>query len=165
MLGYAAQVATGMAMQGWALSEQSRGKGLPLLRQGITAYQATGARAGLSAQLAWLAEAYGHARQVEEGLAAVTQALDVVDNCFYPSLQTIKPKPKPASTTPSLLPGTNTPNPVDSALPPASSTCGSLKTSARTPTIYSPRCTSGFTERFDTADLQEAQALLEELGE
>jgi class 3 adenylate cyclase/predicted ATPase len=77
--GFVHYIAMGKIMQGWALSAQSRKEGLPLLRQGLTAYQATGARLGLAVQLSWLAEAYGHGGQVAEGLAVMTQALDMVE--------------------------------------------------------------------------------------
>ena len=57
--GFANYIAIGKIIQGLALSAQSREEGLPLLRHGLTAYQATGGRAGLAVQLSCLAEAYG----------------------------------------------------------------------------------------------------------
>src|SRR5215510_13708543 len=54
-------------------------EGLAQLRQGLAAYQATGAELQRPHFLALLAEAYGRGRQAEEGLAAVVEALTQVD--------------------------------------------------------------------------------------
>src|SRR5262249_8354800 len=49
------------------------------MRQGLAAYQATGAEMFRPYLLALLAEAYGKARQVEEGLSVLAEMLAVVD--------------------------------------------------------------------------------------
>jgi predicted ATPase len=67
------------AFRGWALAEQGQVKeGIGQLQCGIAAWQVTGAAVSLPAWLAQLAEAYRHARRVEEGLAALTRALETV---------------------------------------------------------------------------------------
>src|SRR5262249_39659159 len=67
--GFPFWLATGPILQGWALSEQAQGKeGIAQMRQGLAAYQATGAELWRSYFLTLLAEAYGKVRQVEEGL-------------------------------------------------------------------------------------------------
>jgi hypothetical protein len=56
------------------------------------------------------------------------------------------------------------PNPRNSALPPAPLACGSSKASEPRPTNCWRQSMGWFTEGFDTADLQEAKALLAELA-
>jgi class 3 adenylate cyclase/predicted ATPase len=80
-------LAWGMVLRGWALSEQGqREEGITQIRQGMAAWRATGAEIGRTHFLALLAEAYGKAAQVEEGLQLLTEALELVDKsgeCFY----------------------------------------------------------------------------------
>ena len=72
-------LALGTFYRGWALAQQGQyGEGLALMRQGQASYQATGARLGSSANLFILAEAYGQARQPEEGLRVIDEAFAVV---------------------------------------------------------------------------------------
>jgi class 3 adenylate cyclase/predicted ATPase len=74
-------------LQGWAMSRQGDAKGgLELLRQGMAAFQATGARMDQPRWLATLAEAHLFAGQPSEGLAVVDEALAVVEatkECFF----------------------------------------------------------------------------------
>ncbi len=63
-------------LRGWALAEQGHGEeGIAQIRQGLTAYQATGAELGRPLFLGLLADAYGKTGRAEEGLTAVTEAL------------------------------------------------------------------------------------------
>jgi hypothetical protein len=60
--------------------------GLPQLIHGIAAYRATGAEAGRHYWLGMLAEAYGKVGQIDEGLTALTEALELVEKngeCYY----------------------------------------------------------------------------------
>ena len=60
----------------WALAEQVHGEeGIAQIRQGLTAYHATGAELGRPLFLGLLADAYGKTGRAEEGLTAVTEAL------------------------------------------------------------------------------------------
>jgi predicted ATPase len=78
--GFPLWLAFGTIQQGWALVEQGREEeGIAQIWHGMTAYQATGAGMPRSFFLALLAEAYGKAGQVEEGLAALAEALTVAD--------------------------------------------------------------------------------------
>jgi predicted ATPase len=64
-----------MIIQGWALAEQHRREeGLTKMQQGLTAFQATGGRLRLPYYLTLLAEAYGHSGQVEKGLHFLDKA-------------------------------------------------------------------------------------------
>jgi predicted ATPase len=67
-----------MVLRGWALAEQ-REEGIAQIRQGMAAYQAMGTELGQSYFLAYLAEAYRKGRQAEEGLSVLAEALAAVD--------------------------------------------------------------------------------------
>ena len=73
-------LAVGTLARGGALSLQGQGKeGMPQLRQGLAARQATGAEAYGTQVLALLAEACGKVGQAEEGLRVLAEALALVD--------------------------------------------------------------------------------------
>jgi predicted ATPase len=77
--GFPYWLASGVFLHGWTLAEQGQTKeGMAQIRQGIADYQATGAEMGRSHQLASLAEACGKTGQIEEGLAALADALATV---------------------------------------------------------------------------------------
>src|SRR5262249_9539537 len=65
---------------GWALSQQRQAAaGIAQMHQGLAAYRATGAELFRTYWLALLAEAYGTAGQVQEGLQVLDEALALVD--------------------------------------------------------------------------------------
>ena len=73
-------LAVGPIMRGWALAMQGQGaEGLTQLRQGLDAYQATGAAYQQPHFLGMLAEVYGSLGQPEAGLAALSEALALVE--------------------------------------------------------------------------------------
>jgi predicted ATPase len=73
-------LALGTMARGWALVEQGeREAGIAQIRQGLAAFQASGAEETQTYSLALLAEAYRKGGQVEEGLAALAEALEFVD--------------------------------------------------------------------------------------
>jgi class 3 adenylate cyclase/predicted ATPase len=77
--GFASWLAPGTIVQGWALSQQGQGEeGIAQMRHGLAAYLATGAELGRPRQLAMLAEAYGRVGQTVEGLAILAEALTAV---------------------------------------------------------------------------------------
>lgn len=64
--------------RGWALAEQGRRvEGIEQMRQGLAAYEATGAKLVMPHLLALLAEALGKAGRPEEGLMVLAEALVV----------------------------------------------------------------------------------------
>jgi predicted ATPase len=70
----------GTCWQNWGLAMQGPGVvGLAQLRQGLTAIRATGAEQWWSLFLVILAEAAGHAGQVEAGLGLLDEALTVLE--------------------------------------------------------------------------------------
>jgi predicted ATPase len=77
--GMAAFRAVGSIWRGWALAEQGfRAEGVEQIRQGAAAFQASGAELWRPLILAVLAESLAHQGQVEEGLAALGEALTLV---------------------------------------------------------------------------------------
>jgi predicted ATPase len=77
--GFAQHIATGTLLQGWVLTAQGQhAEGLARLRQGLAAYGATGAEVGLTDYLALLVDACGTAGHIEEGLMVLTEALALV---------------------------------------------------------------------------------------
>jgi predicted ATPase len=78
--GFAHWWALGTMLQGWARATQGQGEeGMARLRQGLGSWQATGARGAGPYYLAWLAEAYGQGGQAEEGLRVLAEALALVN--------------------------------------------------------------------------------------
>ena len=74
--GFAYYRAWGMTMQGWAQVAQGQDvEGLTQMRHGLAALRATGAALRLPYYLALLAEACGHTGQAVEGLTLLTEAL------------------------------------------------------------------------------------------
>jgi predicted ATPase len=73
-------LALGTILRGWALSQQHQAAaGIAQMQQGLAAYRATGAELFRIYWLALLAEAYGITGQVQEGLQALDEALALVD--------------------------------------------------------------------------------------
>jgi predicted ATPase len=74
--GYSFWLANSLIMQGWALAEQGAwADGVARLRQGLTARMATGAETYRTYHLALLAEALGWEGKVEEGLSVLAEAM------------------------------------------------------------------------------------------
>jgi predicted ATPase len=70
--------AAGSIMRGWALAEQGEGAaGIVELREGLAAFAATGGATHRTFHLALLADALGRAGQVEGALRLVAEALDL----------------------------------------------------------------------------------------
>jgi predicted ATPase len=69
----------GTIMRGWALTEQGQiEEGIAQMCQGLATWQAMRAETGRLCALALLAEAYGKAGRVEEGLRVLAEALAAV---------------------------------------------------------------------------------------
>jgi predicted ATPase len=73
--GFLWWVAWGTILRGWALTDQGRREGIAQIRQGLAASQAIGSVSWRPYHLALLAEAYGNVRKIEEGLSTLTEAL------------------------------------------------------------------------------------------
>jgi predicted ATPase len=74
-------LAGGRLLQGWALAEQGRGEeGMAQMRQGLAAWHATGAKVIRPYGLALLAAASAKAGRREEGLTLLAEALAVIND-------------------------------------------------------------------------------------
>jgi predicted ATPase len=78
--GFPFWLACGTILRGWALAKHEQGEeGIAQMRQGLDAMQATGAEFARSYFLALLAEVYGKVGQPEEGLTTLAEALAAGD--------------------------------------------------------------------------------------
>jgi predicted ATPase len=77
--GFALYLARSTILQGWTMAEQGQGAaGLAQMRQGLGAYQITGAEVFRPYYLGFLAEAYGKVGQAGEGLTLLDEAVAAV---------------------------------------------------------------------------------------
>jgi predicted ATPase len=73
-------MAVGFLIRGWALAHQGQAQeGIEQINQGLRAYRATGAELNQSYILALLAEVHGIMGQPEAGLTALAEALTLAD--------------------------------------------------------------------------------------
>lgn len=179
--GFALVLGVGPIMQGWALSMEGRAEeGLRQITQGLERYQATGAGFQLPHLMTALIETYKKLEQPEEGLAAVAEAQALVEKTgeryYEAELQRLKGElllaqspNKPAEAETCFQ------NALDIA---RRQHAKSLELRA-VMSLFRLRQRQGkdddarqllsdifgwFTEGFDSADLRDARALLDELG-
>jgi predicted ATPase len=85
--GFALLLAGGVMLRGWSLvREGDVAEGISQMRQGLTDWQATGALSHLPCHLALLAEALGRDGNTAEGLVTLTEAQALCSDlgeCFY----------------------------------------------------------------------------------
>jgi predicted ATPase len=179
--GSAFREAVGTIFLGWALAMQEQAAaGIPQMLHGIAAYRATGAEAGRHYWLGMLAEAYGKAGQIHAGLTALTEALAVVEKngeCYYEAeLYRLKGV---------LLQGQTVPDACQAETCFQQALAIARRQQARSWELRAALSLSRlwqrqgkraaaydmlapvygwFTEGFDTSDLQDAKALLEDLS-
>ncbi len=78
--GFLAWIGHGMILRGWALCMRGRGEeGIEQIRQGLAAERGAGADLHRTHYLALLAEAYGATGKHEEGLATIDEGLAMVE--------------------------------------------------------------------------------------
>jgi class 3 adenylate cyclase/predicted ATPase len=178
---FAQRVGGSAVVRGWALSRQGQAEeGIPQIQQGIAAYRATGANAWCHYWLALLVEASIAAGQIAQGLTAVTEALTLVEQngeCFHEAelhrLQGELLLQQPSPAIPQVLAC------FHHALEVARRQEAKLLELRATMSLARLWQRQGkrdeahkmlapiygwFTEGFDTADLQEAKALLDALA-
>src|SRR3990172_2922953 len=181
--GFPHWVAMGTILRGGALVERGQGEeGIAQMRQGIAGHLATGAELVQPYFLALLAEGYGKVGQIEEGLTVLAAALDLVNKNgerFYEAelyrlkgelmlMQAVGAGFKPAPTETCFRQA------IDIAhrqiaksleLRAAMSLCRLLQRQGEREEAQQmlAQIYGWFTEGFDTADLKEAKALLEEI--
>ncbi len=184
-------LALGTIVRGWALVEQGEGEaGIAQILQGLAAFRASGAEEAQTISLALLAEAYGKGGQVEEGLATLAEALEYVDRteerCYEAELYRLKGElslqSRHVKTGQDKSEVTNPQSEAEACFHKAIEiTCWQQAKSLELRAVMSlsrlwqhqgkqhearqmlAEIYGWFTEGFDTKDLQEAKALLEEL--
>jgi predicted ATPase len=76
--GFPQRLAIGQICRGWALAQQRQATdGIEQIRRGLATYQALGVTRMVPYFFSFLAEATGRGRQISEGLAAITEALEL----------------------------------------------------------------------------------------
>jgi predicted ATPase len=181
--GFPYWLAFATILRGWALAEQGqREEGIAQIRQCLTAYQATGAELVRPYWLALLAEACWKVGQAEEGLRALTEALAVAHKTgegFYEAelyrlkgelLQNVEGGMRRAEWTTEAcfqqaLDIARRQQAKSLELRAAMSLSRLWQRQGKRAEAYTLLAPiyGWFTEGFDTADLQEAKALLDEL--
>jgi predicted ATPase len=79
--GSAYEIARGTILRGWALAWQGQGaEGVAQMCQGLSAFRGTGAEKGRTYFLALLAEGYRGTGEVQEGLRVLAEALEAAHN-------------------------------------------------------------------------------------
>jgi predicted ATPase len=179
--GFPYWIAFGTILRGWALTHQGQAQaGIEQMHHGLRAHRATGAEANRSYFLVLLAEAHGTLGEPEAGLAVLAEALVHVEHTgeryYEAEIHRLKGE---------LLLQQSSDNQADAetcyqqAIDIARNQQAKSLELRATTSLAKLRQQQGkrqeaydllapvyswFTEGFDTADLQEAKALLEELG-
>jgi predicted ATPase len=179
--GFPHWMAVGAILHGWALAHQGQAQeGITQIQQGMMDYRATGAELARPYWLALLAEAHGTMEQPETGLTALAEALTLVDTTgervWEPELYRLKGE---------LLLQCSSDNHTEAEtcfhhaiaiaqnqqaksleLRAAMSLARLWQQQGKRAVAYELLAPvyGWFTEGFDTADLQEAKALLEALA-
>jgi predicted ATPase len=180
--GFPYFMAYGCPIRGWALAHQGHAQeGIEQIHQGLSAFRATGAEINLPYLLALLAEAHGPLGEPEVGLTVLAEALTVVDKTdarwYEPELYRLKG---------ALLLQQSSDNQAEAescfhhALDLARSQQAKsfeLRTATSLAKLWQQQgkrqeahdllapVYGWFTEGFDTLDLKDAKALLDELSE
>jgi predicted ATPase len=178
--GFAGWVAVGRILQGWTVAQKGQAMtGIARIRDGLAAFEATGQRLHKPLHLALLAEALALAGKIEEGLATLDDALaetavsgvrgwDAEIHRLRGELTCRQPHPDPAKAEDSFR--------TALAIAREQGTRGyGLRAAASLAQLWGAQGRRGeardllaplydsFTEGFDTADLKDAKALLDEL--
>jgi predicted ATPase len=184
--GFAQTLSQAAILRGWALAEQGQGaEGIAQIRQGLAAYRETEAKLMGPYFLTPLAEAYGKVGQVAEGLSVVAEALAAVDKTgerlWEAELYRLKGTLVLQASVPSLTRQVEKEAEADFLKAIAIARRQSAKSLELRAVMSLSRLWqqqdkkkeahellsdiyNWFTEGFDTKDLQEAKALLEELA-
>jgi predicted ATPase len=154
-------------------------EGIAQLRQGLTGYQATGAVQKRPYFLAMLAEAYKKAEQIEEGLIVLAEALafaEKTEECWYEAeLHRLRGELLLQQSADNATEAESCFQQAISIAQNQSAKSWELRAATSLARLWQSQGKRAearallapvygwFTEGFDTADLQEAKALLDEL--
>ena len=178
---FAERVAWATGLHGWALAMQGQGKaGLAAMRQGLAADLATGSTMWQPYGLGLLAEAYGAGGHPDEGLHALAEALAVLDTTelryYAAELSRLKGALLLQQAIPDAAQAEACFHQALAVARPQQARAWELRAAMSLSRLWQQQGKQAearallapvygwFTEGFDTADLQEAKALLEELG-
>jgi predicted ATPase len=179
--GFAQSLAASLMQWGRTLAAQGQGEvGIPQIRQGLAAYLATGAALARPLYLAWLAEAYGAGGQPAEGLRVLAEAVAAAQHIgerWYEGERyrlkgelllalSVEPQAEAEACFQQALDVARHQQAKSWELRAAMSLARLWQQQGKGAEAYKLLAPvyGWFTEGFDTADLQEAKALLEELG-
>jgi predicted ATPase len=179
--GFPHLMVIGTVMRGWALAQQGQTReGIEQMHQGLTVYRATGAEIVRSYFLALLAEAYGTIGQSEAGIPVLTEALTLADTTgarwYEPELyrlkgelllqQSVSNQTEAESCFHQAIAIAQNQQAKSLELRAATSLARLGQQQGKRQEAYDllEPIYHWFTEGFDTADLQEAKALLEALA-
>jgi predicted ATPase len=179
--GFPLWIGLGTILRGWALAMQGQGEeGMAQLRQGIAAWRATGAAQHVPYHLTMLADVSAHLGHVEDGLQALAEAHILVEqheeryweaevHRLRGVLLLRQPRTPPAEAETWLQRALDVARRQEAkslelrAAMSLSRLWQQQGKRDKARELLAP-IYSWFTEGFDTADLQEAKMLLEELG-
>ena len=186
--GFPFQLAGGMLCRGRVLIEQGRqAEGIQQIRQSLAAHRATGAEAGQPYALAFLARAYGQEGQGDKGQQVLDEALTLVhrtgERCYEAELYRLKGelllqggiRPTAQGTEPKVAEAEQRFRQALAVARRQQAKALELRAVMSLGRLWQQQGKHAaarellapiygwFTEGFDTADLQEAKALLEEL--
>jgi adenylate cyclase len=169
----------GSLLHGWVLAQQGQAQeGIEQMHQSLTAHRATGSEATRPCFLALLAEAYGTMGQPEAGLTMLAEALTLVDKTgerwYEPELyrlkgtlllQSVANHGEAQTCFHHALNVTRAQQARSLELRAATSLSRLWQQQGKRAEAYQllAEIYSWFTEGFDTTDLREAKALLDEL--
>jgi predicted ATPase len=179
--GFTLYTAVGTIVRGWALAMQTREEeGIAQMHQGLAAFQATGAELLQSRNRLRLAETYGNVRQSEEGLVYLSEALVIVekrgDRWYEAELhrlkgalllqQSLDNAAEAESSFQKTLNVARHQQAKSLELRAATSLSRLWQQQGKRQEAHDllSHVYGWFTEGFDTADLKEAKALIEEVG-
>jgi predicted ATPase len=179
--GFTQWAVQGMILRKWALAKQGQGEEeITQVRQGIAAYRATGASVFVPYFYAWLADVFAHLGQVEDGLQALAEAHTLVEQqeerwwaaevCRLRGVlllrQTGTPQAEAETWLQRALEVARRQEAKSLELRAAMSLARLWQQQGKRADAHALLAPiyGWFTEGFDTADLQEAKALLEELS-
>jgi predicted ATPase len=180
--GFLHLMAWGSLLRGWVLTHQGQAKeGIEQINQGIMDYRATGGEINRSYYLVLLAEAHGTMRQPEAGLAVLTEALTLVDTTgerwYEPELHRLKGALLLQQSSDNATEAEACFHQAIAIAQDQSAKSWELRAATSLARLWQQQgkrqeahdllapVYGWFTEGFDTADLQEAKALLDELEE
>jgi predicted ATPase len=178
--GFPYWMAIGAILRGWALAHQGQAKeGIAQITQGLMTYRATGAETLRPYFLALLAEAYGMMGQPEAGLEALAEALTLADKTserwYEPELYRLKGELLLQQTSDNQADAETCFQHAIAIAQNQQAKSFELRATTSLAKLWQQQgkrqeahdllapVYNWFTEGFDTADLKDAKALLDEL--